>query len=150
MHAETKNHHPSRDPSPSPSSRLRRDLDKDLDAIAHDVINTVTAISGRAQLTRRRVEKIAHLDREHIASDLRAIEEHAVRACFLVEACRGLATGTLDESDGETLHSPRLGRTRGTIRPVSAALPRRHLDQDRAARRVGDGRNYGQWLPNSR
>ncbi len=106
MHAETTNHHPSRDPSPSPSSRLRRDLDKDLDAIAHDVINTVTAISGRAQLTRRRVEKIAHLDREHIASDLRAIEEHAARACLLVEACRGLATGTADPAGGEPSYPP--------------------------------------------
>ncbi len=108
MHAEMKNHHPSRDPSAklTSSPRHRQDLDKDLDAIAHDVINTVTAISGRAQLTRRRVEKIAHLDREHIASDLRAIEEHAVRACLLVEACRGLATGIADPPGGETLHSP--------------------------------------------
>ncbi len=104
MHAETNNHHPDRDLRSSP--RHRQDLDVDLDAIAHDVINAVTAISGRAQLTRRRVEKIAHLDRAHIAADLRAIEEHAVRACFLVEACRGLATGTSDEPDGETLHSP--------------------------------------------
>ena len=78
----------------------------DLDQITHEVINTVTAISGRAQLTRRRIEKTAHLSREHIASDLRTIEEQAARIGALVEACRSLANGMAEEGVGETLHPP--------------------------------------------
>ena len=69
-----------------------------MDRIAHEVLNTVAAISGRAQLTRRRIEKIEHLNRDHIAADLRSIEEQAARAGALVEAYRSIASGTPDRT----------------------------------------------------
>lgn len=64
----------------------------DADGIAHEVINAVSAIRGQAQLTRKRIEKVDHLSREHLAADLRQIEEQATRAGALVEAYRLAAT----------------------------------------------------------
>ncbi len=78
----------------------------DIDRIAHDVINTVAAISGRAQLTRRRIEKLDILSRDHIAADLRLIEEQAARAGALVEACRAAAGKQAPGADSPGLRRP--------------------------------------------
>ena len=76
----------------------------DIDRIAHEVLNTVAAISGRAQLTRRRVEKLGFLSRDHIVADLRLIEEQAARAGALIEACRVAAENS---ASGANAHGPR-------------------------------------------
>ena len=78
----------------------------DIDRIAHDVLNTVAAISGRAQLTRRRIEKLDILSRDHIAADLRLIEEQADRAGALVEACRTAAGKQAPGTDPPGLRRP--------------------------------------------
>jgi len=63
-----------------------------MDRLAHAALNAASAIRGRAQLTRRRVEKHGALDLDRLAADLRTIEEQAVQVSDLVKACREVET----------------------------------------------------------
>lgn len=91
----------------------REQLDSTINHLAHDVLNAIAAISGRAQMMRRRIERVDHLNRDHLAADLRTIEAQAAEASTLVAACRRLA----EKSSGS-------GEVEDSLRP-----PNRPLDQ---------------------
>lgn len=56
--------------------------------VAHDLINAVATIQARAQLTRRRVDRVDTLSRDHIGADLAQIEVQAQRVARLVAGLR--------------------------------------------------------------
>ena len=51
---------------------------------ALDLLDALTAIKGRAQVTRRRVLRVDRLSREHIAADLGQIEDQVSRMAALL------------------------------------------------------------------
>lgn len=71
-----------------------------VDTIAHAVLNSMSAISGRAQLIRRHLRKNDFVDRHRLTAELTAIEEEIVHASSLIEACRGAAQAHLVERNG--------------------------------------------------
>ena len=77
---------------------------------ALDLYDALTAIKGRAQVTRRRVLRVDRLSREHIAADLGAIDDQASRMAALL---RDLPEGAEPTNGSEpTDESPRgLGET---------------------------------------
>jgi len=52
--------------------------------LGHDLANALAAIRGRAQATRRRIERVDTLNRDHIAADLGQIEQQADRLAALL------------------------------------------------------------------
>lgn len=59
-----------------------RDNGQDLRAL--DLFDALTAIKGRAQVTRRRVLRVDQLDRDHIAADLGEIADQVSRMAALL------------------------------------------------------------------
>jgi hypothetical protein len=55
----------------------------------HDLVDLLTAIRGRAQATRRRVQRVNRLNREHIAADLALIEARTDKIVALLLAEEG-------------------------------------------------------------
>ena len=65
----------------------------------HDLVDLLTAIRGRAQATRRRVQRVNRLNRTHIAADLALIEARADKMVALLLAEEGpLTTGQREEA----------------------------------------------------
>ena len=78
-----------RPPTPEPAASL--------DERALDLLDALAAIKGRAQVTRRRVLRVEHLDRHHIAEDLRQIDDQVGRMTELVRSL-GAAAGPAGEN----------------------------------------------------
>ena len=63
--------------------------DRRLADLAYDLLNAVSAIRARAQLTRRRIFRVEELSRDHIGADLEQIEAQTQRLTGLIDPMHG-------------------------------------------------------------
>lgn len=69
--------------------------------LGHELANALAAIRGRAQVTRRRIERVDTLNRDHIAADLGQIEQQADRlAALLLDVSNESISATTGDGTG--------------------------------------------------
>lgn len=86
---------------------------------SHELLNALTAIKTRAQVTRRRVLRIDHLSRTHIAADLVQIDAQVSRLAAFLHGPNGALTGPRRPPGGTSEPPSIRGARRGNQRQES-------------------------------